>query len=386
MSRSKILPASLVVLSVSALVNLNASVAESGADNCLGKPGAAGPRGSHWHYRVNRSDQRHCWFLTYERLKARSHTHAAASVRAAASPAAERDGSAEAAAAIATPIRPRSVQTISVPASAASEPAEAATGANEPAEMATVRPSVAEDEAGALFSARWPNSSKFWDFDERAFTAIPSSYAERYSAANTDEQTPLVWPVAEGTRPRAALDVVCEAASRSSLQIAALLVALLAIAFGAFKLAFGFRQSHPVDPRPMPDEPPVQRQVDKEVGHRNSAPRVRPDRHGLRPITPTDPASDLKKSLAELMADLRRARASLYSPRSFAPGKLAAIRQKSRTARDLLPTIDGWGEARAAVSAPVEKMPTWSALSLRAHVLSDLPETTLPAGPSLVPA
>lgn len=385
MSRSKILPASLVVLSVSALVNLNSSVAESGADNCMGKPGAAGPRGSHWHYRVNRSDQRHCWFLTYEGLKVRSRTHAAASVRAASSPAMERDGPAEAAAATATPIRPRSVQTVSLPAPAVSEPAETAT--------ATARPSVAEDDAGALFSARWPNSSKFWDFDERAFTAIPSSYAERYSAANTDEQMPLVWPVAEVTPTRAALDVVCQAASRSSLQIAALLVALLAIAFGAFKLAFGFRQSHPVDPRPMPDEAPVQRQVDpvqqqvdKELGHRNLAPRVRPDRHGLRPITPTDPASDLKKSLAELMADLRRARASLYSPRSFVPGKLGAIRQKSRTARDLLPPIDGWGEARAPVSAPVEKMPTWSALSPRAHVLSDLPETTLPAGPSLVPA
>jgi hypothetical protein len=378
MSRSKILPASLVVLSVSALVNLNSSVAESGADNCLGKPGAAGPRGSHWHYRVNRSDQRHCWFLTYEGLKVRSRTHAAASVRAASSPAAERDGPAEVAPATATPIRPRPVQTVSVPASAASEPAETAT--------ATPRPAVAEDNAGALFSARWPSSSKFWDFDERAFTAIPSSYAERYSAANTDEQMPLVWPVAEVTPTRAALDVVCEAASRSSLQIAALLVALLAIGFGAFKLAFGLRQSHPVGPRPMPDEPPVQQQVDKELGHRNSAPGIRPDRHGLRPITPTDPASDLKKSLAELMADLRRARASLYSPRSFAPGKLGAIRQKSRTARDLLPPIDGWGEARAAVSTPVEKMPTWSALSPRAHVLSDLPETTLPAGPSLVPA
>jgi hypothetical protein len=280
-----------------------------------------------------------------------------------------------------------------VPASAASESAETATAANAPAETATAtaRPSVAEDDAGALFSARWPNSSKFWDFDERAFTAIPSSYAERYSAANTDDQMPQVWPVAEVARPRAALDVVCEAASRSSLQIAALLVALLAIAFGTFKLAFGFRQSHPVDPHPTPAEPPVQRQVDQELGDRNSAPRVRPDRHRLRPITPTDPASDLKKSLAELMADLRRARASLYSPRSFAPRTLSAIRQRSRTARDLLPPIDGWGEARAAVSAPVEKTPTWSAptwsaQSRRAHVLSDLPETTLPAGPSLVPA
>jgi hypothetical protein len=379
MPRSKILSASLVVLSVSAVVNLNASVAESGADDCRGKPGAAGPRGTHWHYRVNRSDQRHCWFLTYERLKVHSRTHAAASVRASPIPAAEHDGFAEAAAATATPIRPPSVQTISVPASAASEPADAVT--------ATARPSVAEDEAGALFSARWPNSSKFWDFEERVFTAVPNSYAERYSAANTDDQMPLVWPVAEVTRPQTALDVVCESASRSSLQIAALLVALLAIAFGAFKLAFGFRQSHPVDPPPMPDEPPVQRHFDKASVNRNSTPNVRQDRHSLRPITPTDPASDLKKSLAELMADLRRARASLYSPRSFAPRTLGAIQQKSRTASDLLPPIDGWGEARAAaVAAPVEKAPTWSALSRRAHVLSDLPETTLPAGPSLVPA
>jgi hypothetical protein len=273
-----------------------------------------------------------------------------------------------------------------VPAPAASEPAETATGANEPAEMATARPSVAEDDAGALFSARWPNSSKFWDFDERAFTAIPSSYAERYSAANTDEQTPLVWPVAEGTRPRAALDVVCEAASRSSLQIAALLVALLAIAFGAFKLAFGFRQSHPVDPRPMPDEPPVQRQFDNEVGHRNSAPRVRPDRHGLRPLTPTDPASDLKKSLAELMADLRRARTSRYAPRSFAPRKLGGSLQRRLSARELLPSIDGWGQARIDVTAAAEKAPARSAPT-RAHApTSDLPRTTVPASPSLVPA
>jgi hypothetical protein len=373
MSRSKILLASLVVLSVSALVSLNASVAKSGAD-CLGKPGAAGPQGTHWHYRVNRSDQRHCWFLTHERLKVHSRTHAAASVRASSSPAAVRDGSAEATAA--TPIRPRSVQTISRP-----EPA-----ADTPAETATAGPSVAEVEAGTLFSARWPKSSKFWDFDERAFTAIPSSYAERSSAASTDEQMPLVWPVAEVTHTRAALDVVCEAAARSSLQIAALLVALLAVAGGAFKFALGVRQSHPVVSRPMPKEPPVQRRVDKELGDRNSGREARQDRHGLRPITPTDPARDLKKSLAELMADLRRARTSAYSPRSFAPRKLSAIRQKSRSARDLLPPIDGWGEARADVAAPVEKALSWSALTRRAHVLSDLPETTLPAGPSLVPA
>lgn len=370
MSRSKILPASLVVLSVSALVSLNASVAKSGAEACLIKPGAAGPQGTHWHYRVNRSDHRRCWFLTYEKVKAHSRTHEAVSVPASSSPAAERDGSIETAAA--TPIRPRSLQTISLPAS----------GAKASTETATAGSSVAEEEAGALFTARWPNYSKSWDFDERAFTAIPNSYAERYSATSADEQMPLVWPVAEVTRTRGAFDVVCEAASRSSFQIAALLVALLAIAFGAFKLALGFRQSHSVDPRPVPDELPVQRKADKELGDRNSGTGTQQARHDSRPITPTDPARDLKKSLAELMEDLRRARTPPYSPRSFAPRKL---RQKSRSARDLLPPIDGWGEARAGIAAPAGKMQPRS-VPVRAHVLSDLPQTTLPAGPSLVPA
>lgn len=383
MSTLKILPASLVVLSVSALLSLNASVAESGANDCLGKPGAAGPQGTRWHYRVSRSDQRRCWFLTYERVKVHSRTRAAVSVPGLSSPAAEPDGAVEAAPA--TPIRPRSVQTISLPASAAKTPTE----------TATADPPAAEDEAGALFTARWPNSSKFWDFNERAFTAVPSSYAERYPAASADEQMPLVWPVAKVTRAQAALDAVCEAASRSFFQIAALLLALLAIVFGAFKLVLGFRQSHPVDPQVMPDEQPAQRVADKEFGDRNSAAearqaqqdrQARQDRYGPRPVMPTDPAHDLKKSLAELMADLRRARTSPYSARSFAPRKLCAIRQKSRSARDLLPPIDGWGEARAAATAPVEKAPTWGARSRRAHVLSDLPETTLPAGPSLVPA
>jgi hypothetical protein len=34
---------------------------------------------------------------------------------------------------------------------------------------------------------------------------------------------------------------------------------------------------------------------------------------------PTDPAHDIKTSLAELMQDLQRARAANFSPRSFAP-------------------------------------------------------------------
>ena len=116
MSTSKILPASLVVLSAGALLSLSASVAESVAYECRAKPGAAAPQGTHWRYRVSRPDHRHCWFLNYETVKVRSHTNEAASDSAASSPAAEGDGLTEAGE---IPKRDASVQPISLRASAA---------------------------------------------------------------------------------------------------------------------------------------------------------------------------------------------------------------------------------------------------------------------------
>jgi hypothetical protein len=382
MSTSKILPASLVILSAGALLSLSASVAESVAYDCRAKPGAAAPQGTHWRYRVSRSDHRRCWFLNFEAAKAHSHTHEAVSDSAASSPAAEGDGFTEAGE---TPRRGASIPPISLRASAAKASAE----------TVTAGPSAAEGEAVALFSARWPNHSKLGDFDAREFAATPSSYAEGHSATSADEQMPLVWPVTEVTRSRPALDIAGEPAWRATYLIGMLLVTLLAIAGGAFKLARRFRQSRSLDPRRMPDEVAVQRKADKELGNRDSGAEARQDGHGLRaikptdgsrPITPTDPARDLKKSLTELMEDLRRARRSQDTPRSFAPRTLVGSWQRARSARDLLPPIEGWGQSRVGEAAPAEKVSSWSTPA-RAHALSsDIAQTTLAAGPSLVPA
>ena len=391
MSTSKILPASLVVLSAGALLSLSASVAESVAYECRAKPGAAAPQGTHWRYRVSRPDHRHCWFLNYETVKVRSHTHEAASDSAASSPAAEGDGLTEAGE---IPKRDASVQPISLRASAA----KAST------ETVTAGPPAAEGEAVALFSARWPNHTKLGDFDAREFAATPSSYAERYSATSADEQMPLVWPVTEVTRSRPALDIASEPTWRATFLIGMLLATLLAIAGGALALARRLRQSRSLDPRRVPDEVPVQRQAGevpvqrqadevrvprqayKELGNRNSDTEAQQGRHGSRPITPTDPARDLKKSLAELMEDLRRARRSQDAPRSFAPRTLVGNWQRARSARDLLPPIEGWGHTPVSKAASAEKVSTRSTPA-RAHALSsDLAQTTLAVGPSLVPA
>ena len=383
MSRSRILPAILVVLPATVLLSLNTGVTGSIADECRAKPGPSGPHGTHWHYRVNRTDQRRCWFLSLERVNVHSHTRKVASDLAPASrtaepdPAAKRVSSAEtlvAETAAAIPLRPASVKTVSVRAAAAPAPAE----------TVSAGPSVGEH--AAHFSARWPSSSKFWDFDVREFAVSPSSYAESYSVADADEQTPLVWPGTAATRTRPPLEVAGETAWRAILQVGMLLMALLAIAGGVFSLALRFRQSHSPDRRRVPDELPAQREVDKELVDRNSGVRARQDQHVSRPLTPTDPADDLKKSLAELMADLRRARTSRYAPRSFAPRKLGGSLQRRLSARELLPSIDGWGQARIDVTAAAEKAPARSAPT-RAHApTSDLPRTTVPASPSLVPA
>src|ERR1700730_1440961 len=47
------------------------TAAQAAADECVSRPGATAPQGSHWYYRVNRADSRHCWYLGPEGARAR---------------------------------------------------------------------------------------------------------------------------------------------------------------------------------------------------------------------------------------------------------------------------------------------------------------------------
>src|SRR5712671_2469753 len=40
-----------------------AQTAPAAADECLAKPNGPSPSGSHWYYRVDRANNRHCWYL-----------------------------------------------------------------------------------------------------------------------------------------------------------------------------------------------------------------------------------------------------------------------------------------------------------------------------------
>jgi hypothetical protein len=196
----------------------------------------------------------------------------------------------------------------------------------------------------------------------------------------------LAWPRTEAAQNRSPLDLIRGVLWRTIFQIGALLAVLLAIAGGAFKLVPRLRQNHSLDAERTADELPAQRTAAKDAADRNSSAETQQARHVPRPVTLTDPARDLKKSLAELMGDLRRARTSQHASRSFAPRKLGGSLQKRQSARDLLPPIDGWGQARVGAAAPVAKASAWIAPARRHVLATDLPETPLAAAPSLVPA
>ena len=78
MSRRVTIIASAVLLSLIAVLAVSlraahaqAAAAAPAADDCLAKPGATAPKGSHWYYRIDRSSNRRCWYLGAEDAKAR---------------------------------------------------------------------------------------------------------------------------------------------------------------------------------------------------------------------------------------------------------------------------------------------------------------------------
>jgi hypothetical protein len=170
------------------------------------------------------------------------------------------------------------------------------------------------------FAARWPDPPESPDLDASELAAISNSYADTQTAADAEEQMPLTWPVTGAGRAGQKQDPAGQAASGSVFLAGALALGSLSLVGGVFKLARRSRQRYLRDPwRAAAGRPGPRRhmRVDFKELTGSSSPR-----HGAsvwRVPQPTDPAHDLKTSLAELMQDLQRARAANFSPRSFAP-------------------------------------------------------------------
>ncbi len=321
MPGTKILWAFLIMVPATVLLTTEATLGEPAAEQCKASPGGAAPRGMHWYYRINRATNKHCWYLGPGGAHVKSHTATAALAdppaarkanpvdadNAASMQAATADGGEPAAPADAARSAP--VQTAFAQAQTAS--AQTALPQAPPADQAATANQIA---GGPGFGSRWPEDlPKAEDLEQSEPVPVSDSYAERRDADATAQMSSK-WPGAKAGH--AAQSAAGETALRYFSILGIVVIPLL--------LAAGWVATYAREPhrsnlqerlRTMAKSLRPRRRSDAfdEAMFVGSAPPLTPAvsrrRVGIdwRERAPTDPAQDLKTSLAELMRDLRRA-------------------------------------------------------------------------------
>jgi hypothetical protein len=286
MPRSKTLAAILVVLLATILLTPRAGLTEPTEGACRTSPDTSAPQGTHWYYRVNPADKRHCWYLKSEGLEARSHVLGAMS-HVASSPT------------------PQQANAVGTNPGASSEAT--------PTQTAPVQ-AVPEPSGEHTFAVRWSDLSKSLDVDARKFAGMSSSPADKDVVVRTARQTPTTLPDAEGDRAAQwhyPLEVVN---TGSGFLLAALLMMVSLLFFGVRLIRRHYREAAGAQAlRRL-----VRGSFSGMAPLRSVAGMQRDDGLSSGPM-PTDPAIDLKKSLQELMCDLRRTDIAGSSLLSFAP-------------------------------------------------------------------
>jgi len=153
------------------LVTAQTSLAEPASDECKTKPGSSAPPGSHWYYRIDRTDQRRCWFLGPEGDYVRSHARGTGSKVSSPTRTPPHENAVEA---------PRAV-------SAPTEGAQRTPLDPAPTELHRV--------AAADFAAASSDLAKTPDLDAREPTTISINSTEPREQTEAREEMPLKWPV-----------------------------------------------------------------------------------------------------------------------------------------------------------------------------------------------
>jgi len=292
MLRSRILPAVFFAAPAIALLTARAGFSEPAAEECKARPGATTPRGGHWYYRINRADKHHCWYLGRADLRANAHAAAAPASTSASRMESKSDGEAA------------GVQAAS--ASADMKPAQAAPAPAAPAPVAFLDSSLAAQKAQMDFGARWPDGlpAAARDLAESEPDTASSGYAERAAEKETNAEMPS-WPavVAAAAQPAFA----GEAALNYFSLAGALAIPVLLLVGWAARFTSRPRRGR-------------LRNRWRATAGTTTAVETKSCGDFSWPAAPTDPAHDLKRSLAELIQDLRRTDAAMRSGDVFGRG------------------------------------------------------------------
>jgi hypothetical protein len=277
-------PAILFMLLGTVLVTAQTSLAEPAADECKTKPGSSAPPGSHWYYRINRTDQRRCWFLGPEGAKLRSQARETASN--VSSPTR-------------TPPRENAVET------ARAIPASMELAQRTPLEAASTE---SYRVAAADFAAPSSDPPKIPDLDAREPTTISNNSTEAREPTDAQEEMPLISPVLTEAEHAGLQDPARETAPMPVFLVGALMVLLCAGAI--FKLARRKTQSYRrgrrvVSSRPGRLHPGQKMRANMTAARSNDFARRSVSQARQRPSS-VDPAQDTKASLRKIMQACER--------------------------------------------------------------------------------
>ena len=277
-------PTILVVPIVAILSTAQTSLAEPAADECKTEPGSSAPAGSHWYYRINRADQRRCWFLGPENMKVRSQA---------------REGQSYVSPAKRTPRRENAIET------APEKPLPV-----EPAQKTSLEVASAEtNRAAADLAASSADLSKTPDLDAREPTTTNNSYAEVLERPDAQKEIPLLSPIPTESA-RAGLEDPARESAPGALVLLGVLALVLLCAGAIFKLARRRAPAVRRDRRMGPRQPSRLRPGQAARANMNKA-AVRSKDFARRVPTATrqrpssiDSAHDIKASLRKIMKDL----------------------------------------------------------------------------------
>jgi hypothetical protein len=290
----KILPSILAVLPATMLLTAQSSFGGSTSDECRTSPGASAPASLHWYYRVDRTNNRHCWFLHSDGMQIHAHEDVA-------SPKPRHENVAN-----------QALETTRTQSSTIQiAPPQLETTPTARDETPFLAPSLPEHTA-IDFAARWRDLPKSVDLDARELATGSNRDAAERVATEAEERMPSTRYNVRGVDQNSP----DEADLWSILVAGVLAMALLVLLRDVLKIAWILHRR-------------AQRRRIRagfETGGSRSASVVRHHPAGWPALRPTDPAYSPEASLDELKCILRRVDAELDSPKSFAPSGVQIIK------------------------------------------------------------
>jgi hypothetical protein len=300
MLKPMILPAFLLLMPATILLTSHSSIAESTGDECRTRPGTSASPGLHWYYRIDRTNNRHCWYLHAQGLQTHSLTNVTS--REAAS----RDENVG----VQARREPPRIETV--------QPAPADRSAAPRMRSETPAPEASESEyPGLEFAARWIDLPRSIDLDRRESMAGSNSYATERAAANAAEQLPSSLSIISGEDGATRSNSTTEPKLGSISLAGAAVLILLLLSEGVVRLvrtaaATAWRR-------------PIRARL-HGIGGSSLAGAA--SGQPWRPAPPRD-AGKPGTGLSELRRALRRADAGLRPSQSFAPSQ-SIIRKHDR--------------------------------------------------------